>query len=113
MDKLNHYRHLIKNILREHASRLNQISQDEIASYPIFDIEHDQYMLYRTGWVDKRRVQTPYLYVRIDNTKFWIEEDYTEDGIATDLLSNGVAHNDIVLAFRHPTLRQFTEFAIA
>jgi hypothetical protein len=42
------------------------------------------------------------VYVRIRDRKFWIEEDWTEDGIATDLVRAGVPKEDIVLAFHEP-----------
>jgi len=53
------------------------------------------------------------VYVRIRNGKFWIEEDWTEDGIANDLVRAGVPKEDIVLAFHEPTMRQYTDFALA
>jgi hypothetical protein len=49
--------------------------------------------------------------VRLCHGKFWIEDDMTEEGIATDLLQAGVPKEDIVLAFQPPEARQFTEFA--
>ena len=73
----------------------------------------NHYLLFRAGWLGKERIHTPLLYVRLYDGKFWIEEDYTEDGLATELLAAGVAHQDIMLAFRHPTLRPYTEFAVA
>jgi len=51
--------------------------------------------------------------VRIRDGKFWIEEDWTEDGIATDLVRAGVPKEDIVLAFHEPEMRQYTDFAAA
>ena len=42
-----------------------------------------------------------------------IEEDWTEEGIATDLLEAGVPHEDIVLAFHPPEKRPLTDFAVA
>jgi hypothetical protein len=53
------------------------------------------------------------IYVRIRNGKFWIEEDWTEDGIATDLVREGVPKEDIVLAFHDPETRKYTDFAAA
>lgn len=41
----------------------------------------------------------------------WIEENWTEDGIATELLAAGVPKDEIVLGFHHPTMRQYSEFA--
>jgi len=43
----------------------------------------------------------------------WIEQDWTEKGIATELLESGVPNEDIVLGFRHPERRPLTEFAVA
>ncbi len=47
------------------------------------------------------------------NDKIWIEQDWTENGIATELLEAGVPNEDIVLGFRHPERRPLTEFAAA
>jgi hypothetical protein len=41
------------------------------------------------------------------------EEDWTEEGIATELLRECVPKEDIVLAFHDPETRKFTDFAIA
>ena len=53
------------------------------------------------------------VYVRIRDGKFWIEEDWTEEGIATELVRAGVPKEDIVLAFHDPKTRQYTDFAVA
>lgn len=113
MDKLNKYQCLLTDIMEKHANRLQLADGDGIESYRLFDKQNAQYMLYRSGWWDKKRIRTPYLYVHIKNDKLWIEEDYTEDGLATDLLASGVPHDDIVLGFRHPSIRSDTEFAVA
>ncbi|MEA5560934.1 element excision factor XisI family protein, partial [Planktothrix agardhii] len=47
------------------------------------------------------------------NDKIYIEEDWTEEGIANELLTEGVPKEDIVLAFHDPETRKLTEFAIA
>ncbi|MEN8221606.1 MAG: element excision factor XisI family protein, partial [Pseudomonadota bacterium] len=39
-------------------------------------------------------------------------QDWTEDGIATELLKAGVPNNEIVLGFRNPKKRPLTEFAV-
>jgi hypothetical protein len=53
------------------------------------------------------------VYVRLRDGKFWVEEDWTEEGIATALLTAGVPKEDIVLAFHEPKMRQYTDFAVA
>jgi hypothetical protein len=113
MDQSIDYRTLIKELLTDQAALLTSTTGDELDTHTIFDEQHNRYMVFRIGWLGKERIQTPYLYLHLRNGKIWIEEDYTEDGIATALLAAGVPHQDIVLAFRHPQLRSLTEFAIA
>ena len=45
--------------------------------------------------------------------KIWIEEDMTEDGLATELVEAGVPKEDIVLAFNPPDRRHLTDYAAA
>ncbi len=113
MDKLTHARTLLMDLLSRHANLINRSSESDLETYTIFDEARDHYLLFRVGWLGKERIHTPVLYIRIHDGKFWIEEDYTEDGIATELLAAGVPHQAIVLAFRHPALRPYTEFAVA
>ena len=65
------------------------------------------------GWQNGERVARMTAYVRIRDGKFWVEEDWTQDGIATDLVREGVPKEDIVLAFHDPETRKETEFAAA
>ena len=116
MDKLERYRVLITRLLSECATLLNNqhaSRQSDVLAQCVFDAEREQYLLLKVGWVGKRRICGITLYVRLQNGKFWIEEDMTEDGIATDLLTAGVPKEDIVLAFQPPDVRRFTEFATA
>ena len=53
------------------------------------------------------------VYIRIEQSKIWIEEDWTKQGIANELLEAGVPPEDIVLSFQHPIKRPLTEFATA
>jgi hypothetical protein len=48
------------------------------------------YIWMNLGWQNGDRVTGMTVYVRIQDSKFWIEEDLTEDGIATDLVLSSV-----------------------
>ncbi len=114
MNELNHYRLIVKKILTEYhqiASQTPNISGVETVL--AFDENTDQYLWFDIGWHDRRRVKAISIYVRIKNEKIYIEEDWTEEGIANELLREGVPKEDIVLAFHHPETRKLTEFAIA
>ena len=53
------------------------------------------------------------IHLDIIDGKIWIQRDGTEHGIATDLLEAGVPKEHIVLGFKSPEMRQYTEFAVA
>lgn len=113
MDKLTKYRHLIKRHLSELAAYANRAPADGVETQCVFDEDHDQYLVLNVGWADRRRIRNTTLHVRLRNGKVWVEEDWTEEGIATALVRAGVPHEDIVLAFHPPELRHLTDFAPA
>lgn len=113
MDSLNQYRALIKELLGKYAALENQSATNGIEAHLVFDEERDHYMLFRVGWWGNKRIRTAALYLRLQEGKIWIEEDLTEDGIATDLLAAGIPKENIILAFHHPKMRPYTEFAMA
>ena len=113
MDKLTEYPKLIKRILTEYVELSNRNSNLDIETFLIVDEQKSHYIWMNLGWQNKERVSGMTVYVRIRKDKFWIEEDWTENGIATDLIREGVPKEDIVLAFHEPKMRQYTEFAVA
>ena len=111
MDRLDEYRTLIKQYIKSYTDIPPLPSQPE--DHAIFDDENGRYMLFRSGWFKNERVSAVSLYVRLLDGKVWVEEDWTEDGIATALLDAGVPDNDIVLAFHNPEERPYAELALA
>ncbi|MDY7022130.1 MAG: element excision factor XisI family protein, partial [Cyanobacteriota bacterium] len=82
MDSLTHYRQTIQTLLKHYYSLAQQPichqTAPEIAEHLILDSESDQYLWLRCGWDDKRRVQHIILYLRIENSKIWVETDNTD-----------------------------------
>ncbi len=113
MDKLTDYPKLIKRILTEYVELSNRHPKPDIETFLIVDEAKAHYIWMNLGWQNGDRVTGMTVYVRIRDGKFWIEEDWTEDGIATDLMRAGVPQEDIVLAVHEPKMRQYTEFAVA
>lgn len=112
MDKIKEYERIIEKTLCKYAETAN-LSPNGVETQIVFDQERQRFMIFRSGWVDKKRIHSAVIYVRLHNNKVWIEEDWTEDGIATDLLDAGIPKEDIVLGFQHPIMRPLTEFAVA
>jgi len=110
---LTRYRTLLKQLLQKYADFANRSSPNAINTIAVFDEEHDHYFIHTIGWRDLERIWITTLYLRLYEGKFYIEIDWTEEGIATELLAAGVPKEDIVLAFHHPSMRPYTEFAVA
>ena len=113
MAKLEHYRSLIKKILTKYNQLFSQASPPNVEMLLAFDEQRDQYIWFQVGWTPEERIKGISVHIRLKNEKIYIEEDWTEEGIATELLREGVLKEDIVLAFHAPETRKFTEFAVA
>ncbi|MEG3438540.1 XisI protein [Pannus brasiliensis CCIBt3594] len=113
MDKLTHYQNTIKKILTEYERISSQVPDPDVDEVLIFDDERSHYLWFNIGWKNGKRIKAISVYVRVKNDRIYIEEDWTEEGIATELLHLGIPTSDIVLAFQPPDARQFTEFSIA
>lgn len=110
MEKLD-YRELIKKVLDKYISY--QMKDDSIEKQLIFDTERDRYLIVYVGWEDEKQIYGCPIHIDIKDGKIWIERDFTEAGVANELVELGVPKTDIVLAFRSPFVRQFTGFAAA
>ncbi len=113
MDKLAQYSQIIKQILTKYIELCQKDSNKPIESFLITDEIKKHYIWMNLGWQNGERITGMTVYVRLRDGKFWIEEDWTEEGIATDLVRAGVPKEDIVLAFHEPKMRQYTDFAVA
>ena len=112
MDRLAKYRNSIRTVL-ENYHKLNTQSDSQTESALVFDEVHEHYLLLLMGWNGDERIKSMMIHVRIKDEKIWIEEDWTEAGVATDLLDEGIQREEIVLAFHPPQVRQYTEFSAA
>lgn len=113
MDKLIEYPKLIKQILTDYIELCNRRPDRDVETFLLVDEQKGHYVWMNLGWQKGDRVLGATVYIRLHNGKIWIEEDWTEAGIATDLLRAGVDREDIVLAFHEPGMRQYTDFATA
>ncbi|MFB2891431.1 XisI protein [Aerosakkonemataceae cyanobacterium BLCC-F50] len=112
MEKIINYQNLIKQILTEYERISAQVPVPDVDEVLMFDDERKQYLWFNIGWKQGKRVKGISVYIRIKNDKIYIEEDWTEEGMANELLRLGVPKEDIVLAFQPPEVRKFTDFAV-
>ncbi len=111
MDTLDRYRQIIENVLSEYT-RI-PYAYGDFNTEAVFDRANDRYLLVNVGWHGDRRVHGCLVHVEIIHSKVWIQRDGTEQGIATELAAAGIPRDHIVLGFRPPEIRPYTEYAVA
>jgi len=111
MDTQLNYIEIVKNLLQEYANLFSE--DDEHPLRPLFDDTRQSYLILDSNWYGHEYIHHTPIHIDIIKDKIWIQYDDTEEGIATDLLESGISAQEIVLGFRPPNLRQYTEFAVA
>jgi hypothetical protein len=106
VDKVAHYSRLIKDILSDWARIVAAQSTPEMETIVVFDDEHGEYLWLQVGEERGRRIHAVTVHARLRDGKIRIEEDWTEDGIATALAQRGVPWEDMYLAFNEEGLRE-------
>ena len=81
--------------------------------FTVFDREGTNFLVIEEGWQGTKRIYTPFVHVELRDGRVWIQQDFTNHGIANDLVREGISQDNIVLAYKAPALRAETEFAIA
>ena len=111
MDILDRSRELIEKILSDYAEIYSgcEVIQAEV----IFDRHRDRYLFVEIGWENHKRVHDCIIHVEIIGGKIWIQFDGTEEGIAVELTQAGVPKEQIVLGFKPPHVRPYTDYSIA
>jgi hypothetical protein len=113
MNRLENYRSIIKRLLQDYCVQGLDSDDPGTDRIVITDDTTDNYLLLNLGWWQGKRITGAMLHLRLLHGKIHIEEDWTENGITTDLIQAGISPNEIVLAFHPPETRKHTEFAVA
>lgn len=100
------YPEIIKKILLEY---LKYDSLDDVIKSSVsFDDEHGNYVLLQAGWRGNEYLQGSVIHIQLIDNKIWIQYDGTEYGVANELVDAGIPKTEIMLGFRHPSVRQYT-----
>jgi hypothetical protein len=111
MEDLNKLRTAIVALLREYAEY--PPSNGDVDVELVVDESQDHYELIYAGWSGYSRIHGSVAHIDIRDGKVWIQYDGTEEGIANRLVKAGIPRDRIVLAFKHPSMRPHTDFAVA
>jgi hypothetical protein len=104
------YRYVIRQILTHHIQATPL--EDNIETLAVCDETAGHYMLIEIGWQPPRRIYNVIFHLRIRDDKIWIEQDWTEQGVARELLEAGVPPDRIELGFQPPEIRPYPELAL-
>ncbi len=77
----------------------------------VVDTLHDRYTLTHLDFDGERYKSFLLAYLEIRDGKIWILTDNTEEGIAPELVREGVSKEKIVLGFYSTSVREAGEFA--
>ena len=108
MERVN-YSKIVQSVLNTHLGA--GLGNGGIETHAIYDTDRDRYQILQVGWQENHRTFACTAYLTIENDKIWIHRDFTEAGIANELLEAGVPKTAIVLAFHAPYTRPYTDFA--
>jgi hypothetical protein len=105
MDKLDQYRHIIRQLLTQKAT-IKPIGGD-IEPETIFDEKADRYLLVHLGWHEQKRIYACILHLEIRDEKIWIQHNQTDQSITEELMENGIPKTDIVLGLQPSYVREY------
>ena len=111
MDRLEHYRKCLEKFLSSYTNYGSKNS--EIETQIICDKIHDHYLLLRTGWDGEKRKHNCIFHFDIKGDKIWIQENNTDIEVDQELEAMGISKQEIVVGFHHPSMREYSDFAIA
>jgi hypothetical protein len=110
MDKLEHYREIVRRLIEEYASY--KPANGQIEPEAIVDRAKDHYEVMHVGWDGVRRVHGSVVHIDLIGGKVWIQYDGTTRPVAEELAAAGIPREDIVLAFYPADVRPHTGFGV-
>ena len=110
MDTIERYRQCIEQVM--HGYESFRTSRKGVDAKLIVDAARRHYLLIYVGWDGPRWVHHVAVHIELRDDKVWLQCDNTDLVVAEDLVAAGIPKTSIVLGFRAPEVRQYTEYAI-
>lgn len=111
MDKLEKYREYVEQLITGYAN--SDQNKENVEVQLIMDTVRDHYQWMNVGWEGFKRVYNCLIHLDIKDGKIWIQQNWTEDDLAADLVEMGVPKEDIVLGLHAPYKRPYTDYGVA
>ena len=92
------YREILQSIVNRHAKF--QPANGNIQIHAVCDAENGDYMVVDSGWNEKgRRIYDVVIHFRLQGGKVSVERDNTDAEVVRELIEDGIAKDDITLAY--------------
>ncbi len=111
MESVEDLRGAIARVFRSWEEYPSAISKFRIVG--VTDMVHDHYILTHVDFDGERYKSHLLAHLEIRDGKIWVLTDNTEEGIATELVAEGIPKDQIVLGYYSPEMREMGEFAVA
>lgn len=103
------YQTAIQQLFTQYIEFLGNTENTQLEQ--IIDPANQRYLLVEVGWESGYRIYGTLINLDIIDDKIWIQQDGTEEGIASELVALGIPKNQIVLGFKPIDRHKLTEFA--
>jgi len=110
MEKLLKYRKLVVDFMKDKV-RQDMEGLPPFETTYVTDTVNDRYLYMHYGWSGREYNYGIYIHIDIIGEKIWLQRNYTEDEVVDKFIEAGVPHEDIVLGFIAPYMREATPFA--
>ena len=111
MDAIDTLQRAVKRIICEYAALKPSYGTVDVET--ILDDENGHYELLHIGWDQWKRIHGCVIHIDVREDKIYIQHDGTEEGIADELIALGIPKDAIVLAFKHPDIRELVSYTAA
>ncbi len=111
MDKIEQYRKLIQDLLKDYSQ--DDESNHNVEVQLIFDTTRDHYQWMNIGWEGLNRVYRSIIHIDIKDGKIWLQQNLTDQNPAEELVKMGVPREDIILGLHPPYKRPYTDYGVA
>ena len=112
MEKLERYQKILTEFVEDFAKSPFSI-QKGLENQALIDTKHNHFQVVTIGWDKNSFVYNPILHFDIKDEKIWIQQNWTDVLLDTELTKMGVDKNDIVLGFLPIYAREHSSYAVA
>lgn len=112
MEKVEKYKKYILQLLKSEVD-YSYSNESEVEMKLISDEKGSHFQLMSIGWNGGEHIYNCYVHFDIIDGKIWLQRNMTERNFAEELVALGVPKSDIVIGFWKPSLRKYSDYAVA